>query len=432
MEDVACLIELATSTLIPLTFVVFRIIAERPWEQFKSIAPSDEIDHPLISTYSELYDILNGYKTEAAIRLLEYISPNSSLRSAIISAYKESDKAIFCDRIEKSGEDFTDYLNKIYILTYRYESIDMLIEKFSSLKRGKINIDEFIDLMESDEDLNEDVPSFEQIAKHFSGRSNGLNEFSEQFTPLLPIITYFNDNSNGCDDLSSLIADLASYIDKLDIESLSDSIGNVASWWPYIVLCYYDEMKEGLLSKESEIIDGLICNSQFEEYICDIYDKVKKDYSDENEIIEPQPNEERNLFLPLDFYNTRNRKQGETECITNIKQRLVEAGVEPLCSMIDFIAEHEHIENTSEQKRNFAFRLTGFHSDYALPEKVHWHGDTNILSFIIQKFYERSDWNNARRLIDTDNKLYNNSELKKSSFEEQEFKTLFEKLFPDL
>lgn len=138
LEDVACLIELATSTLIPLTFVVFRIIAERPWEQFKSIAPSDEIDHPLISTYSELYDILNGYKTEAAIRLLEYISPNSSLRSAIISAYKESDKAIFCDRIEKSGEDFTDYLNKIYILTYRYESIDMLIEKFSSLKRGRL------------------------------------------------------------------------------------------------------------------------------------------------------------------------------------------------------------------------------------------------------------------------------------------------------
>lgn len=440
LEDVACFIELATSTLIPLTFIVFRIIAERPWELFNSATPSNEINRPLISTYSELYDILNGYKTEAAIRLLEYISSNSSLRSAIISAYKESDKTRFCDTIEKSGEDYTNYLNKIYILTYQYDGVDMVIEKFSSIKRGKISIDEFLDLSESDDDENIDIPSFEQIDKYLCGKSNRLKEFSEQFTPLQPIVSFIkdDDNSKEYEDLSSLMADLASIIDKQEPESLSDSIENFAGWWSYIVLSYYNELKKGLLSKESEIIDDLICNSQFEEYICDIYDEVKKEYSDDNEIIEsqetvePEPNKERNLFLPLDFYNTRNRRHSETECIANIKQRLVEAGVKSLCSMIDFIAAHEHIENTEEQKRNFAFRLTGFHSDYALPEKVHWHGDTNILSFIIQKIYERGDWNNARRLIDTDNKLYNNSTLKRTSFEEQEFKTLFEKLFPSL
>ena len=439
LEDVACFIELATSTLIPLTFIVFRIIAERPWELFNSATPSNEINRPLISTYSELYDILNGYKTEAAIRLLEYISSNSSLRSAIISAYKESDKTRFCDTIEKSGEDYTNYLNKIYILTYQYDGVDMVIEKFSSIKRGKISIDEFLDLSESDDDENIDIPSFEQIDKYLCGKSNRLKEFSEQFTPLQPIVSFIkDDNGKEYEDLSSLMADLASIIDKQEPESLSDSIENFAGWWSYIVLSYYNELKKGLLSKESEIIDDLICNSQFEEYICDIYDEVKKEYSDDNEIIEsqetvePEPNKERNLFLPLDFYNTRNRRHSETECIANIKQRLVEAGVKSLCSMIDFIAAHEHIENTEEQKRNFAFRLTGFHSDYALPEKVHWHGDTNILSFIIQKIYERGDWNNARRLIDTDNKLYNNSTLKRTSFEEQEFKTLFEKLFPSL
>jgi hypothetical protein len=438
LKGIAWDIKLATSTLIPLTFIVYRIIAERPWELFKSIEPSDEINHPLISTYSELYDILNCYKTEAAIRLLEFISPNSSLRSAIISAYKESDKATFCDAIVKTGCDYTNYMNKIYTLTNDYENADKIIEKCSFVKRGKISIDEFIDLIESDE-INTDVPSLEQIDKFLTGKTNGIKVISEILTPLQPIVSYFKDVDyrKDCFDLSLFIDNLASLIDKQDIESLNDCIVFIETFWSYIVLNYYSQMKEGLFSKESEIIDGLICNSSNGKLICDLYEHMKNNI-DENESIEsqeavePEPNEISNLFLPMDFYDTKNRRQAESECISNIKQQLIEAGVESLCSMIDLIAKQGHIENTVEQKRNFAFRLTGFHSDYALPEKVHWHGDTNILSFIIQKFYYRGDWNNAKRLIETENKLFNNSVLKKTSFEEQEFQTQFKRLFPGL
>ena len=434
LEDFTSFIDLASSTLIPLSFIVYRIIAERPWELFKSTKPSDEVNRTLISTYGELYDILQCYKPESAIRLLEFISSNSSLRSAIISAYKESDRATFCKALENSGENHSDYLNRIYILTCRYDGIDLFMEKFSSLKRGKVSLEDFIDSDDVEDAL--EAPSLEQIAKHFSGKSNGLNFISENIAPLKPIISSL-DNVES-DNFESYLIYLASLIEKLDIDSLNDSIEFVCYFWTYSILDYYNDIKEGLFSEESNVIDNLIWNSNYEEFICDVYEDVRQEYSEDGNKIVPQEindqnhSEEKEMFLPLDFYEKKNRRQGETECIANLKTKFIESGVSSLCAIIDFVAEHDYIENTVEQKRNFAFRLTGFHPDYALPEKMHWYKDTNILSFLIQRIYYRGDWNNARRLIETDKTLYNSSELKRTSFEEQKFKTLFEELFPGL
>lgn len=431
LENFSSFIDLASSTLIPLSFIVYRIIAERPWELFKSTKPSDRT---LISTYSELYDILQCYKSESAIRLLEFISSNSSLRSAIISAYKESDRATFCKALENSGENYSDYLNQICILTCQYAYIDFFMEKFSSLKRGKVSWEDFIDSIDL-EDAPE-LPSLEQIAKRISGKSNGLNFLSENTAPLKPIISSLDNDES--DNFESFLINLASQIEKLDIDSLNDSIKFVFYCWTYSILDYYNDIKEGLFSEESDVINNLMSNSNYEEFICVVYDDVRQEYSeDDNKIVPHEINdqnhsEEKELFLPLDFYDNKNRRQGETECIANLNPKFIESGVRSLCSIIDFIAEHGYIENTVEQKRNFAFRLTGFHSDYALPKKMHWYKDTNILSFLIQKIYFRGNWNNARRLIETDKTLYNSSELKRTSFEEQEFKTLFDKYFPGL
>ena len=94
------------SFFFPLSLILYRIGVERPWELLK-LEENNTNHFAAITTYSELYDLLQAFDKNVAVKLLENMTSNSSYRSKIIISYQTGNKDDFCRAIEETKEDYT-------------------------------------------------------------------------------------------------------------------------------------------------------------------------------------------------------------------------------------------------------------------------------------------------------------------------------------
>ena len=136
-------------------------------------------------------------------------------------------------------------------------------------------------------------------------------------------------------------------------------------------------------------------------------------------------------FLPDDFFEKGNRSKKEELFVGRIEKKYEEKGITTFCSLINFLASEGYINNTDENKKNFAFKLSGYYDEYN-QDKIKWYGETNILSVLIQKIcYSSKKWERAKVMFEFEQKLYNSSALRKNKTADKDFANLFMQLYDE-
>ncbi len=378
-------IEYCISTLYPLFNITWRIITARPEDLF------DYLDIPArlsaIYTYEDAYEILKEFPDDSAKGILNRFTENSSLRSRIIRAFENSQKEIFANELERTGEDYTNKLNSLYLLFWIYTITNLA---YTSEEISTVDVSNFLLTLPKKLGIKSDVRKKEAYSQ-----IQLLNQLLRAST-----LIEFIDNTRNVISIYG--------IDKFD-----DLVEELIFQQSITFYTVYQRLSEGLFQEEQNLYDGILRSSLFSGYL----ERIKEIVNDSQE---GSPS-----FLPPDFFNKNNRKQNEQGCIGLLKQRIIDAGVPAITNIINFLAENDHIDDTDVSKRNWAFRLTGFHAEYAL-EGTNWHGEGNLLSVIIQNFYEPCDkWKNTKRLIKLESTLYRSSTLRKKNEQDRLFAELY-------
>lgn len=420
----------------PLSLILYRIVKERPWELLK-LEENNTNNFAAITTYSELYDLLQAFDENAAVKLLENMTSNSSYRSKILISYQTGNKDDFCRAIEETKEDYTGFLNSLYSVSFMVYMIKPYIPFVKSLG----NEDGVDNRLIKDFDLRR---SLLQVSKQTTGESFDIVSFFKQYLPNMKRLYEEIQSFTKCESRTSttneeIAQDIANILNRYNTDSIKEEINNLIYTFTAILCDMYVKLEPGLYSKEACVIDDFVRSSEYFDVFNGVLQEVINNSAqtgteadtDADELIDILGN----CFLPHNFFDQKNRKKEETGCIGELRQCIIDAGVERLCGIINFVAERGYVDNTDDNKKNFAFKITGFSPEYAVngEEQINWHGHTHIVSFIIKNFYDGGKiWKNAERLICLDHgkKFYHQGELTARD-NDKDFKEIFYKLYPD-
>ena len=426
----------AISFYFPLSLILYRIGVERPWELLK-LKENNTNHFAAITTYSELYDLLQAFDKNVAVKFLENMTSNSSYRSKIIISYQTGNKDDFCRAIEETKEDYTEFLNSLYSVCFMVYIIEPYLSFFKSLG----NEDGVDKRLIEDFDVQKSIL---QVSKQTTGESFDIVAFGKQFLPDMTRLIEEIRSLAKCESRTSttdeeIAQDIANILNRYNTDNIKEEIYNVITYLTSILCDMYVKLGPGLYPKEASVIDDLVRSSEYFDYFNGVLQEVINNSAqteteadtDADELIDILGN----CFLPDNFFDQKNRKQEETGCIGELRQCIIDAGVKRLCGIINFVAERGYVDNTDDNKKNFAFKITGFCPEYAVngEEQINWHGHTHIVSFIIKNFYDGGKiWKNAERLICLDHgkKFYHQGELTARD-NDKDFKEIFYILYPD-
>ena len=400
------------TTFYPIQLLTSKILTARPDELFDYLKP--EANTSAIYTYEDAYDLLKDFPDESAKSILNKFVVNSSVKSRIIRAFQKSDKELFAEELEKTNEDYTDKLNSLYLLHFIFRHLILFLDYFKSF----INDTELED--EKYKPISEMTNSVWDIPKKLGTKPDWTIEDSgnqiKLFSELLTVESW-----------QELISNVEEKAKELGIYKFDLELGWVIYENSLIYYSIYLNIASCLYPEEKALYERIFAASSNVEYL----EKIKKHFEEETktELEEVEQVPSNFEFLPKEFYDGRYKKQNDYNCIGIIRQRIADSGIDSLTRIINFLADNGHIDNNDDAKRNWAYRLTGYHSEYAL-DGTHWYGETNLLACIISNFYESGNkWQRAEKLISLDGKMYRASTIRKTNEQDIQFAKLFLEIY---
>lgn len=414
-EDVLPIINLCSSMLLPFVGLTTRIFIERP-EGFME-GYSNERLKTVAFTYSDLFDALKGLPTKSAEIVILKISSDSNITSKLVSALRSDDIETFCDTLYNTKDDYSNYLYRVFHLAFFYDIVN------SAYQVIKGNIDDNIVWPESESGevsimLNVirtvcDTPVDEEEERQLTHRVEVL------FSLL-----------NSLDDGDTFIDGIIKNAEIEGVEELSSIV-----WWG-VQLCMfiscdlYSELREGMTKEERDIYENFFMfqPSNYIEFFNKTLQRVQEDVEELEIDDEEEPDSDDPVFLPENFFN-RECRTTDNDSVGIIDDKYREKGVPTYCNLINFLADEKYIDGDIETKRSFAFKLSGYYRKYD-KAIIHWYGDTNILSVLIQKMCNSyNKWDRAKKMFTLDTKLYNSSTLRKKRPADMDFAKLFYELY---
>ena len=416
-EYVLWVVDLYSTLLLPFIGLTTRIFIERP-EAFLE-GNSNKTLQDVAFTYSDLFDFLKQFPFKSAEKLILKISPNSSITSKLISSFRNDDKDTFCATLYDTKEDYSNYLLQIYDLSLFY---DIVNSGYQTIKTA----------IESDKDI---VPENNVNPLSFAlsaARSVAETPLSEEEEALLVHrLEVYKSCAELLDDADTFIGGIINKVKEDGLDDFYDSILFVNIAFTCISCLLYSKLKDGMTIEERAIYENLFKQQSADkmDYLNDMIHRVTDELSQENENMDGEIDEtDAQIFLPENFFN-RECRTTRNDSVGIIDDKYREKGVSAYCALINFLADEKYIDDDIETKRNFAFKLSGYYRKY---DKgiIHWYGDTNILSVLIQKLCNSYDkWDRAKKMFTLDTTLYNSSSLRKKRPADMDFAKLFYELY---
>jgi hypothetical protein len=415
-EDMLPIINFCSSMLLPFIGLTSRIFIEHP-EAFME-GQSNKTLKKVAFTYSDLFNALKELPTESAEIVILKISSDSSVTSKLVSAYRNDDSETFCDTLYSTKADYSNYLYRVFHLSFFYDLVNSgyqvikgAIEDNISLPEDEIN---GISIMTNVIHTVSDTPLDDEEERQLTHRTEVL--FS--------LVTSLDNEDTFIDDI----------IKNAEIEGVEEL--STIVWWgvktfTFISCGLYSVLREGMTKVEHDIYEDffMLQPSNYLEYFDEILQSVQEDVVqtgvDDNE---EKTDSDEPVFLPYNFFNCEYRTT-DKDSVGIIEDKYLSKGVSAYCTMINFLADGKYIDADIETKRNFAFKLSGYHKEYDKGE-IHWNGDTNILSVIIQKICNSYDkWDRAKRMFKLDTTLYNSSTLRRKIASDKDFAQLSSQVY---
>lgn len=374
-EELAEVFELMRDAYVPASAAIsYALNYKKERLPINRIEATPIIDVP---DWNEIFGILTTLPADLIQTIVNKTECDYGVKRALVSSITDINKDGFVEIVNGYGKEI-DFLIK----AAAYYEIQNFKFDIADLEPGEASVDEMIDISsEVGEQLG--VPS---------------SLFSQVLEPLRDI-----------EQTPTAIKDLF--------------IGAYKSLL-FVLFSEYDNYT----TKELEIINQYIKQPKY----LSLYESIKEEYADEYGST-PDGNHDKGnvvnpIFLPDNFFNREHRTTGK-DSVGIIEDKYLSKGVSAYCTMINFLADWKYIDADIETKRNFAFKLSGYHKEYDKGE-IHWHGDTNILSVLIQKICNSYDkWDRAKRMFKLDTTLYNSSTLRRKNASDKDFAQLFSQLY---
>lgn len=356
--------EYVKTQLFPFTLVLSRLFIEKAWIFFNYIEIIRN-EKCYISTYEDLYYYLKNFPLSTSIKLLEQISVNSSYRNSIISAYKNADIRGFVENTEKTGEDYTIFMNKVYILSLFFSGAIYLLHVY---ERCNTLVNKLWD--KTNEDFNEVELEylFGCLAHKLDNTTNTLQNYKEFFKMLYYI-------SQGKKHLI-----VSNKKEKIDIKLYIQNIG-IKEFSIKILACYrdltdlifnaYEKVKKRLLFDEIEIIDNLFNKS----ISCRIH-KGNSEYSEDSQpskFAESHNSKNEKLFVRvLKSKIPLNRGKDENDVLVNCLSKLYD------------IIKNESDTDYEVSKPIFIYRFSGIGRSFPYHKRIIWNNPNVLLGHIVR------------------------------------------------
>ena len=419
------------TTVIPFSTLTLRIVKERPEEILAVIV--DVPQTPLISTFGELYDIFEEFPLLSANKLIGNIEISSSIRSKLVTAFQNSDKVKFCEVLENVDIDLTPYINRIYRLYWLY-SLFALYEVNTSGQS------------EASDDTDFDVFGFlHNFSREYGHNLNSDRELYDLGLKFSDCFGYFEK----VDSFEDLFIKCKAVIRKFGVDYFRSSLQGLLTFYVVPIISIYLKIEPNLRIEENRTYNSLMNNSPYLKEFNELCTYVESPNS-KNDVLQlqaVQDNEEEgkdcdieyfnNLtnrhFLPTNFFDKKIReKEDKGQFIGILKDSVINKGKEKLEGLVNFLADNNYINSDDKTKLNLAFRLTGFHKEFAT-EKTEWNGSPNILAHIIHNFYESGKkWKNAKTIFPSvAEKLHSGTKIKTTDQKDRDFEKLFDWLYGD-
>lgn len=414
-EDVLSIINLCSSMLLPFIGLTTRIFIERP-EGFME-GQSNKVLRNVAFTYSDLFDALKGLPTKSAEIVILKISSDSSITSKLVSAFRGDDRETFCDTLYSTKEDYSNYLYRVFDLTFFYDIVN------SAYQAIKDAVDDNASKPESENN----VISMMTNVIHTVSDTPVDDEEERQLTHRVEVLISL---VNSLDDEDTFIDGIIKNAEIEGVEELSSIVWWGVQFYMFISCGLYSELREGMTKEERDIYEDFFMfqPSNYVELFNETLQSVQADVEETEIEDEEEPDSDDPVFLPENFFNRECRTTGN-DSVGVIDDKYREKGVSAYCALINFLADEKYIDGDIETKRNFAFKLSGYYRKY---DKgiIHWYGDTNILSVLIQKICNSYDkWDRAKKMFTLDTTLYNSSTLRKKRPADMDFAKLFYELY---
>lgn len=406
------ILDCATTFLIPLGLLTLKVFQTHPERLLENTSGKNLAN--VVVTYEDFYDILRDFPLKSAELILKKLDDNYSVTSKLINSFRNRNKDSFCETLYNSDNDNSTFIHKLFRFNITYKSVVELINLLQDLGNktdvyevdnndGTMLLSSYMELIRSDED---DASDLECILLPLKRLFSLLELVYDEETFLKHIIYAINDDSTRFDETISLF--MVMYVRAI-YEPYNDLLKNIT----------FEEHKVFEEFRESQ-------PKHYFEYLNNILENL-----DEESDLESESNNSPELqvtqFLPNDFFNSKDKQTNNY--IGNIRQKYASKGVASFCTLIDFIASEGYIDNTDDNKKNFAYKISGYYSSFD-KGVVKWYGETNILSVLIQNICDFGDkWKRAEVIFDCERKLHNSSTLRKASSRDKEFAELFQELY---
>lgn len=425
-EFVLSMIDFCSSCLLPFIGLTTRIFVNRPENCLEE--NNKKVLKNVAFTYSDLYDTLKGFPQTSAELLILKICSDSSITSRLVSSFRNDEKNAFCETIYSTNEDYSNYLYQIYNLGMLYTPVNSVFQ----IINAAIDNDSEIELQNIVKEImpqgNVNPITIAANAAQTTSETPISEEEERWFTHRLQVLISCIDK---LDDEHTFINDIINQINAEGQESFSDSIWWGVEFFTFFSCALYSRLRERMPKEERDIYEDLfkLQPSNYMDYINDMIRRVNEDPQQEGSSIDDKVSDIYNeVFLPSNFFNRENRTSNK-DSVGIIDGKYIEKGVGAYCSLINFIAAEGFIDDTPKSKRNFAFKLSGYYREYD-QGVIHWQGDTNILSVLIQKLcYAGDKWDRAKRMFECDSNLFNSSTLRKKIATDKDFADLFQQLY---
>ena len=151
-----------------------------------------------------------------------------------------------------------------------------------------------------------------------------------------------------------------------------------------VLYCRKDAKKRFNVADASNILE--VISNELSEIVADNSSRVnskgvtKTDSNNNNE----------NFFIGEDYFKQQ-PDSDKNRYFCKLKKCVSDEGGTKFIEFINWLAKEGYIENTSETKATFAFRLTGICPPKKIVEKVEWKEKATYLFYIIKNFHKKED-----------------------------------------
>jgi len=396
------ILDLYTTTLVPVAKVINRIIMERPEVFYKTyFSYNGKINYPF--SYEDLYHTLMKIPYDSAEMLLMKLSSNIAIQSKLISSFRKSDINSFCNILYDSKEDYTSQCYSILGVECEYKLAKIITYYFYTYVENKYKSEI--------EELSYKTYLFTIHLDHYIQAlfKKSKDDGDNAKRMLLKIILENEDE---------FVQDISSMIEEGNNEDyIVKNIQNAILLFGIMIMSKYSEIHGELTDRELVIINNLFRGSTQQAII-----KLLLEFTTNKEI------DIEEVFLPDDFFNNEHRTKSN-DSIGFINDRIKDKGVKAYCKLINYLACEKYIDDSIEVRKNFAFKFSGYYveNDKGILE---WKKDTNILSVLIQRICDSNNkWDRAKVMIKAKDKIYNSSILRKKNPEDRDFAIFFYQLY---